>query len=126
VATPLALIVATLIGDAFQVTLELICCELPSWKVPVAVNVSVVLAVIVGAEGVTAMEARPSDTVRRLEPTMEPEVALMVTFWARAPRATPPWLAATAVAKPELLMVTTLTDELHVALEVRSFVLPSL
>ena len=30
VATPLLLIVATLVGDDFQVTLESICCELPS------------------------------------------------------------------------------------------------
>jgi len=62
VASPIVgeelLIVATLVFDELQVTDGVMFCMLPSEYVPVAVNCSVVLPLIVGFVGVTAIEER--------------------------------------------------------------------
>lgn len=82
---------------------------MPPEKLPVAVNCLVVATAMVGAAGVTAIDARIA-TVSVVEPDILPEVALMVV----GP-------AATAVASPLVLMVAKPgADELQVTDEVRS------
>jgi len=68
-------------------------------------------------EGITAIAANcGGPTVAVAEPETPPEAAVTVTF---------PW--ALEVASPVALMVTTsVAEEVHVATEVRSFVLPLL
>jgi len=82
----------------------------------VAVYCCVVPDAIDGLEGVTAMETSVGAVmVRRVEPLMLPEVAVIV--------AVP---AARVVAKPAELMVAALVaEEVHVAVLVRFAVVPS-
>jgi len=91
-------------------------CVLPSVKVPVAANCSVVPRGMVGIEGVMAMETKAAGvTVKMAQPSMLAAVALIVV-----------WPRATLVASPLALVVATEgADELQVADVVRSSVLPS-
>src|SRR5208283_3672424 len=110
VARPALLMVATEGADEVQVADEVRFCLLPSLKVPVAVNCCWFPAAIDGLTGVTAIDTSTGAvTVSPVEPLMEPEVAWMVVL-----------PAATAVARPALLMVATeVTLEVQVADEVR-------
>src|ERR1039458_1201615 len=117
VASPAALIVATLGPDELHAAVLVRVCVLPSLYVPVAVNGCVVPAAIEAFPGVTAIDTSTAAvTVSVVEPVMLPSVALML----EAP-------FATLVASPAALIVATLgPDELHAAVLVRVCVLPSL
>ena len=77
---------------------------------PVAVNCSVVPALIEGLAGVTAIDTNVAAvTVSVVEPLIEPEVAVIVVLPCVEP-----------VASPAALIVATLVvPELHVTVEVR-------
>ena len=63
---------------------------LPSLNLPVAVNLINVCRWIVGFAGVMVMLTRSTDdTVRPVDPLMEPTVAVMVVFPAAMPVARP-------------------------------------
>jgi hypothetical protein len=115
VATPLTVIVAPEV--AAHVTVEVMFFLLPSAKVPVAVNCWVALGATVAVVGATAMETRGTpDTVSVVEPVTPLEAAEIVVVPAPTP-----------VARPEAVMLATDgLDEAQVAVEVRTFVLPSL
>jgi hypothetical protein len=94
-------------------------CVVPFEYLPIAVNCTVPPTATEGFAGVTAMETNvgaAAVTVRVVEPSMFPEVAVIV--------AVPGPLA---VAKPLAAIVATFRfDELHVAVVVRFWMLPSL
>jgi hypothetical protein len=114
-ASPEALMVATEATDELQFTL-LSTCELPSLKVPVAVNCCPAPCTIVGADGVTAMETNAAAvTVTLAEPLTEPEVATTLAVPALCPK-----------VMPEPLTLTTPSGETLQTTELdRSCVLPS-
>src|SRR5690348_17745608 len=90
-------------------------CELPSLKLPVAVNCLVVLAGILELAGVTFTETTVAPvTVSAAVPLTEPEVAVIV--------AVP---VPTVVAKPAELMVATAEEEEDHATDGNNCVLPS-
>jgi hypothetical protein len=110
------LMVAVAALDELHVTNVVRFCVLPSVNVPVAVNCCFVPTGTEGLAGVTVIETSAGGaTVRTAEPVTEPEVALIVAVPFEA-----------LLAKPWLLMVATaMREELHVAVVVRSSVLPS-
>ena len=118
-ASPEELIVAIPVGEELQVALALRSFVLPSLKVPLAENCWVRPRAIDGSAGETVIvvsEAGGAPTVSVVEPVMLAETAEIVVV---------PWAAE--VAKPEAAIVATfVAEELQVAAEVRSFVLPSL
>src|SRR5579863_137333 len=120
VARPPAFIAATVGVSEAQVAEPVTFCELPSVKVPVAVNCCVAPRAIEGSAGLTAIETSAAGlTVMVVLPLTEPEVALM--------EAEP---VAKLVARPSepalLLMVATeASDELQFTVAVRFCVLPS-
>ena len=76
VARPVLLIVAMVVDEEFHVAVLVRFCEVPSLKVPVAVNCWVFPMVIEGFAGVTAMDASAAGvTVSVVLPETEPEVA---------------------------------------------------
>ena len=91
-------------------------CVLPSLKVPVAANCSVVPRGMVGIAGVMAIETNVAGvTVKVDEPTVLAAAAVIVV-----------WPADALVASPLALAVATDgADELQVADVVKSSVLPS-
>jgi hypothetical protein len=116
VADPVLSIDTTEVSADAHVTCALMSWELPSLRVPVAVNCCVVSTTSEVSAGSTAMEVKIGLTVRLFEPLTVPMDALIVVV-----------PALRAVAKPELLIVATLLElELHVAFAVRSLLLPSL
>ena len=113
VARPPDVIVAP--TEALQVTLLVMFCVLPSVYVPVAVNCCVPFGATDADEGVTAIDTRGLVTVSDAVPEIVPEIAVMVDV---APGVTP-------VANPPAAMLAP-ADALHVAVAVRSLVVPSL
>jgi len=89
---------------------------LPSVYVPIALNCSVVPSAIELFAGVTAIDtSAAAATLNPVEPVMPPEAALIVVF-----------PIPTVLAIPPLLIVATVTaDDVHVAVLVRSWVVPS-
>jgi hypothetical protein len=117
VARPAAVIVADAVFDELHVAVLVRFWVVPSLKVPVAVNCWVAPLVIVGFEGVTAIDCSVAAvTVSVVEPFTVPDVALMVEVPTPAPVASP---AAVIVA-------TVVVPELQVAVAVRFWVVPSL
>jgi hypothetical protein len=110
------LMVATEPSDESQWTEPVMPCALPSLKVPVAANCSVVPRGMVWIAGVMAMETNVAGvTVKVDEPPMPAAAALIVV-----------WPVDALVASPLALAVATDgADELQVADVVRSSVLPS-
>jgi len=111
VARPEALMVAIAVFDELQAT-----SAVRSWvalfdSVPVALNCWLVPMAMLGAAGVTAMEVSVAE-VSVVEPVTSPKAAVMVVE-----------PAATAVARPEAVMVAApVFDELQVTNVVRSWV----
>src|SRR5277367_2934955 len=90
VAKPLALMVATAGEAEAQVTLPVRFCVLLSLNVPVAVNCCVKPLAIEGFAGLTAIDCRvAAETVRVVEPVIDPDLALIEDV-----------PVATAVARP--------------------------
>jgi hypothetical protein len=117
VARPAALIVAVAVVPELHVTVPVKFCVEPSLNVPVAVNCCVAPLVIEGFAGVTAIDCNVAAvTVRTVEPLIAPDVALIVEVPTPAPLATPAALIVAVVVVPEL----------HVTLDVRFWVVPSL
>ena len=110
------LMVATEPSDESHWTEPVMFCVLPSVKVPVAANCSVVPRAMVGIAGVMAMETNAVGvTVKGDEPPMLAATAVIVV-----------WPVEALVASPLVLAVATDgADELQVADVVRSSVLPS-
>ncbi len=110
VANPAALIVAALVVPELHVTVAVRFCVELSLYVPVAVNCSVVPALIEGLAGVTAIDTKVAAvTVSEVEPLIEPDVAVIVVL-----------PCATLVANPAALIVATLVvPELHVTVAVK-------
>jgi hypothetical protein len=110
VASPAALIVATVVSDELHVTVLVMFCVEVSLNVPVAVNCCVFPAATEGFAGVTAIDTRVAFvTVSVVEPTTLPLVALIVDV-----------PAFTAVARPAALIVATVVvPDAHVTLPVR-------
>ena len=117
VATPAAVIVATVGVPDDQVTLVEIFCVVPSLNIPVATNCWLKPLAREGFAGVTAMVSRIAElTVRFVEPTVFPEVAVIVVV-----------PACSALASPAALMVAVVAlEEAHVAVVVRFCSVPSL
>jgi hypothetical protein len=91
------LIDATLVLEEFQATVSVRSCVVLSEKVPVAVNCCVVPLAMLGLVGVIARDASVAGfTVSVVDPDMPSDDALIVVV-----------PAATAAAKPELLIVAT-------------------
>lgn len=98
VALPVVEMVATAGVSDDHITELVRFCVLPSVNVPVAVNCCVAFLAIVGLAGVTAIDFNvAAATVRVMEPTTLPEVAVMSVLPADF-----------AVAIPLLLMMATL------------------
>lgn len=94
---------------------------LPSEKVPVAVNCCIVPKAIVAFAGLTAMETRAgAPTVSCAVPEVCPTEAEMLVIPC------PALLASPAVPGLLLTIATAVEDEFHVAVPVKSWVLPSL
>jgi hypothetical protein len=110
VASPAALIVATVVSDELHVTVLVMFCVELSLNVPVAVNCCVLPAATDGFAGVTAIDTRVAFvTVSVVDPTTAPLVALIVDV-----------PAFTAVARPAALIVATVVvPDAHVTLPVR-------
>jgi hypothetical protein len=118
VAKPeLALMLATEVSEESQATAEVMISVLPSEYVPVAVNCREVPAAIERLDGVTAMDFRVAEvTVTVTAGLVAPPIAAVIcTDPVEPPRTRP----APTLAIPEL-------EELQVALEVTSCVVPSL
>ncbi len=117
VASPAALIVATVVVNELQVTELVRFWVLVSLNVPVAVNCWVVPLGIEGLTGVTAMDTSVATvTVSVVEPVTLPEVAWMVALPVPA-----------AVASPAVLLLATVAlSEVQVTELVRFCVLVSL
>lgn len=80
VAMPVAPMVATAGADEVHVTDDVRFCVVPSVKVPVAVNCSIVPSGIDTLPGATEIEVRIADvTVRFVWPETLPDVAVIVT-----------------------------------------------
>jgi hypothetical protein len=116
-AKPAMLMVATVVTEELHVTEEVRFCVLPSVYVPVAANCWVLPGGIVALAGVTTIEVSCGGvTVSVVLPEMLPEMAMMIVE-----------PVPTLLAKPAVLMVATVvTEEFHVAEEVRFCVLPSM
>jgi hypothetical protein len=117
VATPVPLIVATLLGELIQTT-ELVRFWVPaSLYIPVAASAFVSPLGTVEFEGLTAIETKEAaDTTRKSVPLIDPDVAVTVAV----PMA---W----AAARPVLLMAAMPDGEaVQVTALVRSWVVPSL
>jgi hypothetical protein len=110
VASPDALMVTIVDVPEVHVTLPVRFCVLPSLKVPVATNCSVVPVKIEGFVGVTAIDCSvASVTVNVVDPLTAPDVALIVDVPTPAPVARP----------PAVIVAAAVFDELHVAVLVR-------
>lgn len=103
-ARPVALTVAAPTFDELQLTALLRSLVLPSVKLPVAVNCSVVPAAIEELAGEMVKETNPEVTVRVVLPLVAPEVALIV-------EAPVPTLLARPCVPEALLIVTTVGAE---------------
>jgi hypothetical protein len=117
VAKPEMLITAiVVVDDAHVLPLDRFC-VVPSLYVPVATNCCVPPVPIEGLPGVTAIDCNvAADTINVVDPLTAPEVALIVEVPIPMP-----------VAKPDAEIVATVAvAELHVAVLVRFFVVPSL
>ncbi|HXO06277.1 MAG TPA: hypothetical protein VN884_11680 [Candidatus Sulfotelmatobacter sp.] len=110
VASPPAVIVATVVVEELHVAVLVKFCVELSENVPVAVNCSVALFAMEGFAGVTAIDTSVGAvTVSVVEPLMAPEVALIVLVPAATPVANP----------PAVIVATAVVDELHVAVLVK-------
>src|ERR1700694_2761626 len=116
VAAPVALIVATVVADELHVAVAVKSAVVPSLFVPVAANCCSVPFATEGFAGVTAIETRDGAvTVSVAVPCTVPEAAVIVV----GP-------GVRVVAPPVALIVATLVaEELHVAVAVKSAVVPS-
>jgi len=116
VATPLLAIVAVVVLDELQVTCVVMSRVAPSEYVPEAANCWVAPTALLAVAGVTAIEDRVAAvTVRVAVPILPLKAAVMVVV-----------PAATAVARPLLLIVATpVLDELQVTCAVISRLVPS-
>ena len=117
VANPPALMVAVVVVPEAHVTEAVRFCVLLSLYVPVAVNCCVRPLATEGLAGVTAMDFRVAAvTVSTVDPTIDPDVALMVLV-----------PTATAVAIPaEPMVAVAVVPDAHVTEAVRFCVLLSL
>jgi hypothetical protein len=117
VARPAAVIVAVAAFDELHVAVVVRFWVVPSLNVPVAVNCCVAPLVIEGFAGVTAIDCNVAAvTVSPVEPAMDEDVAVIVDDPTPAP-----------VAKPAAVIVAVAVfDEVHVAVLVRFWVVPSL
>jgi len=116
-SAPFTLMLATDGFDETQLTDDVMFCVLPSVKVPVAANWTVVPGAMEALEGETEIETRAGGvTVRDVLPLTPEDAALILVE-----------PTATLVAKPEVEMVAALIfDDAHVTELVRSCLLPSL
>jgi hypothetical protein len=102
VARPPVVMVAVVVVAEAHVTDAVRFCVLLSLKVPVAVNCCVRPLVTVGFAGVTAIDCRVAAvTVRTVDPTIAPEVALIVLVPTPAPVARPPVVMVAVVVVAE-------------------------
>lgn len=117
---PAALTVAFAIVDELHVTRSVTSQVLASLFVPVATNCSVVLTGTVGLVGVTAMKTGVAHTF-----------ALVTVIWVAAEKAPDRAVTVVTPVAPPVTTPAALTDavvasdEFHVTVDVRSFVLPS-
>src|SRR5277367_5122416 len=117
VASPPAVIVATVVVAELQVAVPVRFCVVPSLNVPVAVNCCVAPFVIDGFAGVTAIDCSVAAvTVNVVDPTIDDDVAVIVELPTPAPVAKP----------PAVIVATVVFAELQVAVPVRFCVVPSL
>ena len=117
VASPVPLIVATVVPDELHVTEFVRVCVLPSLNVPVAVNCSLEPIFIEPDVALTAIDCRVAEvTVRRtVFETTPPCVAVTLVVPAVSPVAKP----------PAVIVATAVLEELQVTELVRFCVLPS-
>jgi hypothetical protein len=117
VARPVALIVATVVAKELQVAVGVKSAVVPSLYVPVAVNCCGVPIGTDGFAGVTAIEiGAVAVTVSKVAPLTPPTAAVIVVG---------PGVRVVA-APVALIVATVVADELHVAVAVKSAVVPSL
>jgi hypothetical protein len=103
VASPLPPMVAAPALLEVHLTEPVMFCVVPLLKVPVAVYCTVPPAAIEALAGVTAIDCSVAPViVSRVEPVMEPEVAVMVVVPVARAFANPPVLMVAAVALLEL------------------------
>ena len=120
VARPAVEIVATPWEDELQVTVPVMFCVLPSVYVPVAVNCFALPNGIEGTAGVTLIETRVAGvTVKTVEPTIDPRVAVIVV----CPVATLPAIPTVGAVLP--IVATAGTELLQTTELVMFSVLPS-
>jgi hypothetical protein len=111
VTTPAAVIVAVVVFDELQVTVEVRFCVDPSLYVPVAVNCVRVPSGTEAFAGVTAIDSNTGAvTVNVVEPLTPVTVAVIVVIPAAEPVANP----------PTGFSATVVFDDVHVAVAVRS------
>jgi hypothetical protein len=116
-ARPAVVMLAVVLATALQVTDAVRFCVELSVKVPVAVNCSVTPIGTEGLGGVTAIETSAAEvTLRVAVPKMVPEVAVMVEV-----------PVPLVVARPlEVMAATDVWDEVHIAVLLMSWEVPSL
>lgn len=115
VANPLLAMVATVAEDELQVTELVRVCVLPSLYVPVAANCWLAPLAIDALPGLTDNDTRTGAVTATLtEPVTAPELALMLVVPSRLP-----------ITNPALTDATAGEEDVHVAEDVRSCVLPS-
>jgi hypothetical protein len=108
VARPPVPILAVAVVPDPHVTDDVRFCVLLSLKVPVAVNCCVDPLAIDELAGVTAMDCSVAAvTVSTVDPTIEPEVALMVLVPAATPVAKPPTVMVAAVPEAQVTEAVT-------------------
>jgi hypothetical protein len=118
VATPDALIEATPVLEEVQDAVLVTSALLPSLKVPIARNCTVIPTLLVGRAGDMTTDTSVAcgcDTVRLVDPETEPEVAVIVVV-----------PAAKVAASPAPLIVATVCAEDDQVTVVRAWVCPSL
>ena len=114
------LTVATAGPSEVHVAVAVRSCELPSPNVPVAMNACFVPRAMDALSGVTASDtSAPEVTINVVEPCTPPRLAEMTAEPLPAPVANPP------LPSPLLIVAVEGVSELHDALAVTSWVLPS-
>ncbi len=112
VATPAAVIVAVVVFDELQVTVEVRFCVDPSLYVPVAVNCVRVPSGTEAFAGVTAIESSTAAVTNSVvDPEMDPTVAMIVVD---------PCFDVVANPPGEVIVADAVFDEVHAAVAVRS------
>ena len=130
VASPAALIVATVVVSEVQVAVAVITWVLSSLRVAVAVNCWVVPSAMAGALGVTAMLSMVAALTVRLALAVCPsKLAVISEFPGASAVASPPVLMVATVVVAEVQVVELVTSwvelSLKVAVAVNCWVVPS-